>query len=446
MQKMMTAIPYDMPLDAVSLYRRWVNWTPSLPAEEEQALFARLEQGPDEESETRLIAGYQEFVQHVARKFRSAAVRLSYDHLDLIQEGTIGLLKAIRAYVTHRPCLFRGFAGQYIEREILHALRQGGRVHMSPTRRAEVNKLRRVIDGLTSETGETPSAERVAQVFGKPVKDVQEMFDWLYIDFFLSLQAFSNGDGDEQEYDIPDRPLVLASAEDHCTLWQDAIEQAFQVLSEKQRFVLRLRYGLDGQRLLAGEIAALLGISEKTVESLEYRALEKLAQIYPHPAALLIPPTTDYYTPSEAAAVLGLKVGALRGRVASGQIHCFQAYVVGFFHQRASCRGICFLKSEIDTLAANPAVCSGSRSGAPRASAFGSGSSPYYTASETMAVLGITISQLSRWSTGGKLQRYRVKDLDSSERPECAVYGGYCFLKADIDALAAVRHKEGEVA
>jgi len=444
MQEMMTAIPYDMPLDAVSLYRRWVNWTPSLSAEEEQALFAQLEQGPDECIEARLIAGYQEFVQHIARRFRSAAAQLSYDHLDLIQEGNIGLLKAIRAYVEHRPCPFRGFAGQYIEREMLHALRQGGRVHMSATRRAEVNKLRRVVNDLTSETGETPTAVRVAQVVGKPVKDVQEMFDWLYIDFFLSLQAFSNGDGEEQEFDVPDRPLVLASAEDHCTIWQDAIEQAFQVLSEKQRLVLRLRYGLDGQRLLVKEVASLLGMHENAIESVEYCALEKLARIYPDPAALLIPPTTDYYTPSEAAAVLGLAVGSLRAWVARGQIRCFQAYVVGFFHSRASRRDVCFLKSEIDALAAGSAASAGSR--APRASAFGSGSSPYYTASETMAVLGITISQLSRWSTGGKLRRYRVKDIDPSEQPECAVYGGYCFLKTEIDVLAASRRKVEEVA
>jgi DNA-directed RNA polymerase sigma subunit (sigma70/sigma32) len=81
MQEMMPDLPNDMPLDAFALYRHWVNWTPELPAEEEQALFLRLAQGPDGQAETRLIAGYQKLVQHIVRGFCVSAARLNYDSL-----------------------------------------------------------------------------------------------------------------------------------------------------------------------------------------------------------------------------------------------------------------------------------------------------------------------------------------------------------------------------
>lgn len=350
-EMMMPDMPLDMPLDAWSLYRRWINWTPKLSSEEEETLLLRLEQGQDDDTETRLVAGYQGLVQHIARRHRFAAIWTRFDTLDLIQEGTIGLIQAIRSYACGQSCSFQSFAGTYIERAMLLALRTCGRVHMPFDVQASVNKLRRLVEGLVSDTDHMPPVEVIAQAAGKTVAETQQMLDYLYIDRFVSFEVVTCGEDGTQEHDVPDCPMVLPDVEP-VMVWQNAIERAFQVLTEKQRLVLRLRYGLDGQRLLASEVASLLGMREEAIQSLEYYALKKLTRMYSDPAALLAPPSNDYYTPSEAAAVLGMVVGSVHNLARRGVVQRFEACAVGFLYKQACRRDVCFLKSEIDALAA----------------------------------------------------------------------------------------------
>jgi hypothetical protein len=142
------------------------------------------------------------------------------------------------------------------------------------------------------------------------------------------------------------------SSAHHWTIWQNAIERAFYVLTEKQQTVLRLHYGLDGVRLLTAEIAALLGVSTRAVDDFQSQALEKLARVYPDPLALLTPPSEDYYTPVEAAAVLGIKLDVMYAWVRRGLVQSFQSHEVGFVRGCNRRKDMCFFKTEVDTLAA----------------------------------------------------------------------------------------------
>ena len=259
-------------LDSLAAYLAEIGRAPLLTPAEEVRLGRRAQAG-DREAVHALVQHNLRLVVNVAKKYQNLGMTL----LDLIQEGSVGLMRAAEKFDPKRGFRFSTYATWWIRQAVLRALNEQSRLVRLPEylqgRRTQVDAAR---DALRERLGRTPSDSEVAKEAGFPVEQVSGLTQASRP--VASLDAPLSEDGElalgDLSRDSDPGAEEVAEVEDR----RAAIAKALAVLEERERDVLRLRYGLDGdgrERTLE-EVGRVLGLTRERIRQIENKALRRL--------------------------------------------------------------------------------------------------------------------------------------------------------------------------
>ncbi|MFN2470076.1 MAG: RNA polymerase sigma factor RpoD/SigA [Gaiellaceae bacterium] len=262
--------------DPLKLYVRQIGDGPLLTPAQEREL-ARLKDNGDEAAKRRLIESNLRLVMSITRNYTKAGVPL----LDLIQEGNLGLIRAVEKFDYKLGYKLSTYATWWIRQAVTRALADQGRTIRLPVHVAEqVRKLLRARRVLTQKLNRDPTAEELAGESGFPLKRVNELLELVEDPVSLELPV---GDGESLYGDLiedlnTDPPDEITAR----NLRSVELHDALRSLNPRMRNVLTLRFGLDGKapRTLE-EVGNGLGITRERVRQLESRALRELRAVAP---------------------------------------------------------------------------------------------------------------------------------------------------------------------
>jgi RNA polymerase primary sigma factor len=258
--------------DSLNAYIREIAKFKPLPPEEEKALGLKIQQG-DQEALRRLVECNLRFVVAYAKRYRG----LGLSYLDLIHEGTLGLMEAAKRFDPERGVKFISYAVWWVRQAIFHALSEHARVFRLPQKLSgQVSKVESARDRLARELERPPTTEEVAQKTELTPEQVETLLMAAGDDVSLSAAVGEDGNmelGDTLEQDtIPSVELEMMRSS-----FEQRIQAMVSDLEEKEREVIRMRFGLDGEepRTLQ-EIGEALGLSRERIRQIESKAKEKL--------------------------------------------------------------------------------------------------------------------------------------------------------------------------
>jgi RNA polymerase primary sigma factor len=262
--------------DPLKLYVRAIGDGPLLTPAEERELARRKDEG-DEEAKKKLIESNLRLVMSITRNYTKAGVPL----LDLIQEGNLGLIRAVEKFDYKLGFKLSTYATWWIRQAVTRALADQGRTIRLPVHVADqVRRLMRARRQLAQKLNREPTMEELTKESGFPEKRVRELLD--LVEDPVSLET-PVGDGESMYADLiedvhSERPDESTSKK----LSQTELAVALQRLNPRMRRVLALRFGLDGELpQTLEEVGAGLGITRERVRQLESRALRELRAVAP---------------------------------------------------------------------------------------------------------------------------------------------------------------------
>ncbi len=262
--------------DPLKLYVRAIGDGPLLTPAEERELARRKDEG-DEDAKTKLIESNLRLVMSITRNYTKAGVPL----LDLIQEGNLGLIRAVEKFDYKMGYKLSTYATWWIRQAVTRALADQGRTIRLPVHVADqVRRLMRARRQLAQKLNREPTQEELAKESGFPEKRVQELLD--LVEDPVSLET-PVGDGESMYADLiedihSERPDETTSQK----LRRAELAEALLRLNPRMRRVLSLRFGLDGEPpQTLEEVGAGLGITRERVRQLESRALRELRAVAP---------------------------------------------------------------------------------------------------------------------------------------------------------------------
>ncbi|MBL8066913.1 MAG: sigma-70 family RNA polymerase sigma factor [Armatimonadetes bacterium] len=256
--------------DSLKLWLATVGRTPLLTSEQETVLARKMTSGCLE-SRKRLVESNYRLVVNIAKKFTGRGLCLD----DLIQEGNIGLIKAVEKFDGAKGFRFSTYATWWIRQAISRAISDQSRLIRVPVHVVEgTMRLRRVAARLQFELGREPTAEEIAQRAEIEVEKVNEFLH--LVPDALSLESPISGSDDATLQDvIPDSRHGNSDIDQ--THLKQSIAEALSILDDREREVLSLRFGLrDGLQLTLEEVASQLQITRERVRQIEQRGLKKL--------------------------------------------------------------------------------------------------------------------------------------------------------------------------
>ena len=258
--------------DDVRQYLREIREYPRLTVEEERELAAACAQG-DEEAIRKMVNCNLRLVVSVAREYAGRGVPL----LDLIQEGSIGLLVAAKKFDHTLEYRFSTYATKWIRQGVTRCLLNHSSVIRVPLHTAErMRKIVAVRNALRQETGEEPTDEQIGERCGLTAEKVRQLID--LSPEICSLDA-PTGENDNaslgvliENTEAPDPQAELVRTE-----MKVLVEQMLSMLTDRQRQVVRLRFGMeDGTGHSLEEVSAVMGISKERVRQIERRAMQRM--------------------------------------------------------------------------------------------------------------------------------------------------------------------------
>jgi len=262
-------------LDATRLYLSEIGFSPLLTAEEE-VYFARQIAKGDDSARKRMIESNLRLVVKIARRYLNRGLAL----LDLIEEGNLGLIRAVEKFDPERGFRFSTYATWWIRQTIERAIMNQTRTIRLPIHVVkEINIYLRAARHLSQKLDHEPSPEEISEMLDKPIEDVKRMLG--LNERVTSVDVPIGRDSDKSILDaIPDEqnvdPAVLLQDEDI----QSCLELWLSQLNDKQREVVEHRFGLHGREVATlEEVGNELGVTRERVRQIQLEALKRLREI-----------------------------------------------------------------------------------------------------------------------------------------------------------------------
>lgn len=258
--------------DPVRMYLKEIGKVPLLSAEEEIDLAKRLEDG-DENAKKRLAEANLRLVVSIAKRYVGRGMLF----LDLIQEGNLGLIKAVEKFDYRKGFKFSTYATWWIRQAITRAIADQARTIRIPVHMVEtINKLIRVSRQLLQELGREPVPEEIAEEMNMPVERVREILKISQEPVSLETPIGEEEDSHLGDFIQDDNVPVPADAAAF-TLLKEQLVEVLGTLTEREQKVLRLRFGLDdGRARTLEEVGKEFNVTRERIRQIEAKALRKL--------------------------------------------------------------------------------------------------------------------------------------------------------------------------
>jgi RNA polymerase primary sigma factor len=259
--------------DSLNAYIREISRFKPLSPDEEKELGARIQRG-DHKALQRMVESNLRFVVSYAKRYRG----LGLSFLDLIHEGTLGLIEAAKRFDPNRNVKFISYAVWWVRQAIFHALSEHTRVFRLPQKLSgQISKVGNARQQLATELERSPTNEEVAAKTSMTLEEVENLLKVAGDNLSLSTAVGDDGNlelGDTLEQEtIPSVELELIKSS-----FEEQVRRAMlEELDDKERGVIEMRFGLDGEdpRTLQ-EIGEALGLSRERIRQIESKAKEKL--------------------------------------------------------------------------------------------------------------------------------------------------------------------------
>jgi RNA polymerase primary sigma factor len=270
--------------DSIQMYLKEIGQYPLIPASEEKNLAYRIEKG-DMEAKNLLARANLRLVVSIAKKYVGRSSDLTL--LDLIQEGNLGLFKAVEKFDWTKGYKFSTYATWWIRQSITRALADQSRTIRIPVHMVEtISKYKQVVRRLSQDLGREPLVEEIAMEMNLEVEKIH-IIEQINQDTVSLEQPI--GDDDEKstrgEF-IPDDKILRPDQDSSRRILSDQIKEVLDTLNPKERKILELRYGLnDGIQHTLEEVGQEFGVTRERIRQIEAKALRKLR--HPSRAKLL---------------------------------------------------------------------------------------------------------------------------------------------------------------
>ena len=258
--------------DPVRMYLKEIGKVPLLSAEREIELAQRMEEG-DEEAKKELAEANLRLVVSIAKRYVGRGMLF----LDLIQEGNLGLIKAVEKFDYHKGYKFSTYATWWIRQAITRAIADQARTIRIPVHMVEtINKLIRVSRQLLQELGREPLPEEIAKEMDMPVERVREILKISQEPVSLETPIGEEEDSHLGDF-IQDGNVPVPAEAAAQTLLKEQLDEVLDTLTEREQKVLRLRFGMnDGRARTLEEVGREFDVTRERIRQIEAKALRKL--------------------------------------------------------------------------------------------------------------------------------------------------------------------------
>ena len=267
--KMAESMDVDEP---IKMYLREIGQIPLLSYEEEIEYAQRVLNG-EEEAKQKLIESNLRLVVSIAKKHTNRGLKM----LDLIQEGNMGLMKAVEKFEYEKGFKFSTYATWWIRQAITRAIADQGRTIRIPVHMIEtINKIKKESRIILQETGKEPTAEELAEKLELPVEKVKSILEMNQDPISLETPVGSEEDSELGDFVEDDK---FANPYDATTrvLLKEQLDEVLKTLNEREEMVLRYRYGLDdGSQKTLEEVGKIFNVTRERIRPIEVKALRKL--------------------------------------------------------------------------------------------------------------------------------------------------------------------------
>ena len=272
-QELDLSLPEGINIDApVRMYLKEIGKVPLLSADEEIELAKKMEEG-DENAKKKLAEANLRLVVSIAKRYVGRGMQF----LDLIQEGNLGLIKAVEKFDYRKGYKFSTYATWWIRQAITRAIADQARTIRIPVHMVEtINKLVRVQRQLLQELGREPSPEEIAETMDIPVERVREIQKISQEPVSLETPIGEEEDSHLGDFIQDDNVPVPAEAA-ASTLLKEQLVEVLGTLTDREQKVLRLRFGMDdGRARTLEEVGKEFNVTRERIRQIEAKALRKL--------------------------------------------------------------------------------------------------------------------------------------------------------------------------
>jgi len=261
--------------DPIKIYLKEISKVELLSPSRERQLARRAQKG-DQKARDELIKANLRLVISIAKRYTGRGLTF----LDLIQEGNIGLIKAVDKFDWRKGFKFSTYATWWIRQAITRSIADQARTIRIPVHLVEtINRMNKVIRDYLQENGDYPSARELAEILDKPEDKINEIL--ISAKDVLSLNSpisSSNGDDEESETgDFISTDETTPEEEAQKMIMKERLEEVLDTLNSKEALVLKMRYGfLDGKQKTLEEVGQFFNVTRERIRQIETKALRKL--------------------------------------------------------------------------------------------------------------------------------------------------------------------------
>ena len=263
--------------DSIQMYLKEIGQYPLIHAHEEKELAKRIEHG-DTEAKNLLARANLRLVVSIAKKYVGRSANLNL--LDLIQEGNLGLFKAVEKFDWTKGYKFSTYATWWIRQSITRALADQSRTIRIPVHMVEtISKYKQIYRRLSQDLGREPLAEEIATEMGVPIEKIHVIENISQETVSLEQPVGDDDDKSTLENFIPDDKILRPDQESSRRILSDQIKEVLNELNVKERKILEMRYGLvDGIQHTLERVGEEFGVTRERIRQIEAKVHDKLRQ------------------------------------------------------------------------------------------------------------------------------------------------------------------------